>query len=195
MKLLPIALLPFAAFAACSGSELVGIHVTLAADGSGTVTTRSLQRSTAAGPAESRIRGAEWRIRAAVVSSQGAFARITDLAFGDGEIRFLASNDDLPRLRVILRRGPDLSWVPTLTPDAKTRQTLATVHDPTGRTREIGDTIRIEIDLPDTVVASGVQPTVRGVEAAHDRKRAYLSLPVDELLQRGDDLVWDISWK
>ena len=47
----------------------------------------------------------------------------------------------------------------------------------------------------DTVVASGVEPAGRGIEATHERNRAHLILPVRNLLQPGSDLIWDVSWK
>lgn len=195
MRLRCLLSFPLLLLTACSGSELVGVHIAVGKDGSGTITTRSLQPSTAAGPAEALVRGADWKTRAALVSSQGTFRRLSELAFGDGEVRFLSTDEDLPRLRVILRRGPQLAWVAGLTPGEKDRQDLAKVHDPSGKTREIGDVIRLEVQLPDTVISSGVAPSTRGVEADHERNRAHLLLPVDQLLSRGDDLVWDVTWK
>jgi hypothetical protein len=190
-------LLLLALLTACSETELVGLHIALAKDGSGTLTARALQAANSPGPAEARARGVQWQTRANLMSSQGTFRSLADLAFGDGELRFLSRKDevDLPHLRLILRRGPELSWVQALVPDQETRRTLAKVHDPTGKTREIADTIRIEVQVPDAVVSSGVQPAGRGIEATHERNRAYLILPVQTITERGDDLVWDVSWK
>lgn len=190
---LALALLPI--LAACSDTELVGVHVRLAKDGSGTVTTRALQAATTPGSAEGKVRGVQWQVRADLMSSQGTFQKIEDLSFGDGEVRFVMSHDDSPHLRVLVQRRPDLTWVQALTPDQVTRRSLAKVHDPSGKTREIGDAIRIEVVLPDTAISSGVQPAGRGIEAQHERNKAYLILPVQSLLEKGDELVWDLSWK
>lgn len=180
---------------ACSDTELVGLNIALAKDGSGTLTARSLQAASAPGPAEARTRGVQWQTRAVVTSSQGTFRSLSDLAFGDGEVRFNVTNDEMPHLRVVLKRDRDLAWINTLVPDQATRKALARVHDPNGKADEIGDVLRIEVRFPDAVVASGVQPTGRGIEASHERNRAYLLLPVQKMLEPGEPLLWDISWK
>ena len=184
-------------FAACSDSELVGIHLKIGKDGTGTLTVRALQESTTPGPGEMRAQGVQWQERAFLVSSQGTFHQVDDIAFGGDELRFKSGSktDDMPHLRVTVKRRPDLTWVQSLVPDQQRRRDLARVHDPTGKTREIGDAIRLEVMVPDTVVSTGVQPAGRGIDAQHERNVAYLVLPVQNLLEKGDDLVWDVSWK
>ena len=184
-------------FAACSDSELVGIHLKIAKDGSGTLTVRALQSSTTPGPGEQRAQGVQWQARAFLVSSQGAFRQVGEVSFGKDELRFKmeTKEDDMPHLRVRLKRQPGLSWVESLVPEQAVRRDLARVHDPTGKTHEIGDAIRLEVQCPDTVVSTGVQPAGRGIDAQHERNVAYLVLPVQNLLEKGDDLVWDVSWK
>ena len=181
---------------ACSGGELVGIHINLAKDGSGTVTTRSLVTPTAPIPAESRTQGAAWTASASLQCAQGKFQQLADLKVGDGGLRFSPRlGDDQPHLRVYVPRGPSAEWVKALVPDQDTRRKMAKVYDPTGRTEEIGDAVRIEVSVPGEVVTSGVQPGGRGVEAAHERKRAYLIVPVKTALEAGDEMVWDVSWR
>jgi hypothetical protein len=181
--------------ASCSDAELVGIHIALQKDGSGTMTARALQATAVPGPAESRAKGIEWQVRANLVSSQGTFASLASVELGDREVRFLQSNEDMPRLRVVLQRKKDLAWVKTLVPDEATRKSLAKVHDPNSNRKEIADAIRFEVKLPEQVIASGVMPLGRGVEASHERNRAYLVLPVAAMLVEDEDLVWDVSWK
>jgi hypothetical protein len=181
--------------ASCSDSELVGVHIALRKDGSGTLTARALQASSIAGPAEPTLKGIDWQARASLVSSQGSFQNLGSVELGEREVRFAPSNEDQPRLRVFLARNKDLAWVKALTPDETTRKSLAKVHDPNSKQKEIADTIRFEIRLPDQVISSGIAPTGRGIEAAHEQNRAYLVLPVATMLTEGDDLIWDISWK
>ena len=182
---------------ACSDTDLVGLHITLKADGSGTLTARSLKATVGPGPAEAKARGVQWQDRVNLSSSQGDFRSLSDVVFGDGELRFRSSDTaEMPHLRVTIRRGPDLSWGQGLVPtDAETRRKLARVHDPSGKTKEVANTIRIEVQFPEAVVSSGVKPAGRGIEANHERNRAYLLLRVDGLLQAGEVLVWDVSWK
>jgi len=191
-----VALLGSLFLAACSGGELVGIHINLNKDGSGLVTTRSLVEQTAAGPAESRTQGVTWQSRACLLAVQGKFDKLNDLKFGGEGLRFSAHlGDDQPHLRVYVQRGPGAEWCKALVPDAATRRAMAKVYDPTGRTQEVGDTLRLEIAVPGEVVTSDVNPGGRGVEPAHERKRATLLIPVKTLLEAADEMVWDISWR
>ncbi|MGC6488350.1 MAG: hypothetical protein ACON4Z_11940 [Planctomycetota bacterium] len=182
----------------CGGDELVGLHVDLAADGAGTVTVRALAPVTPAPAAAGGVGGAAWRVHAGLTASQGDFPQIAALDLGDGGVTFAPQLDgDRPGLRVTLRRGPDARWVSLLSPDAARRKQLARAYDPTGRTSEIGDVIRLEVRAPGRVIASGVLPTGRGVEADRDGDKATLLLPVRTALRdpSGEgDFVWDISW-
>jgi hypothetical protein len=181
--------------AACSDSELVGIHLRLDASGGGVITARALLEPQEAGPAEARTQGVTWKDRAALSSSQGTFAQVSELQFGG--IRFLGGlrRDEMPRLRVFVPRGPDVAWAKVLVPDLEGRRRSAKVYDPSLKTREIAGAIRIEVQFPDTVISSGVEPRGRGVEAVHERNRAWLIIPVTTAQDKGDDLVWDVSWK
>lgn len=196
MRFLPLSFSAALALAlcSCSGGELVGVHVLLQKDGSGHVTTRALVTPTAS-PAEAQAQGVSWQSHAGVACAQGTFQDIKALKLGDGGIRFDADLADArPNLRVKLTRGPDAAWVKALVPDLETRRKMAKVYDPTGRTNEIGDTLRIEVSAPGEVFASGVRPAGRGVEAAHEGKRAYLLIPVRTALEAGEELEWSFSW-
>ncbi len=189
-------LLTLLALSACSGGELVGVYVNLAKDGSGKLTTRALVEPKADGAAEMRVGGVEWTGRAALVSRQGTFARINDVTLAGTGVRFSTpGSDDRPSLRVYVQRGPGAEWVRALVPEETARRAMARIYDPTGKTNEIGDTIRLEIAVPSDVVTSGVLPAGRGLEAAREGRRAYLLIPVRTALEAGEELVWDISWK
>ncbi len=187
--------LPLLALTACSGGELVGVHIQLKKDGSGLVTTRALVEPPAPAAAEARSQAVTWTSRASLLCSQGTFTAIGDLSLGNGGIRFTADlGDARPSLRVRLQRGANAEWIGTLVPGEKARRDMAKVYDPTARTTEIGDTIRIEVALPGEVFASGVRPTGGGVEAAHEGKRAYLLIPVRTALEAGAEFEWSINW-
>ena len=193
-----LSLLLLTLLCACGGGELVGVHIALNQDGSGVVTVRSLAPTTTAPKAAAATSGAEWRVHAELVSSQGTFQKIQDLDLGDGGVTFSPQLEgDRPGLRVRLRRGADAAWVSQLTPARAQRQALAKAYDPTGRTNEVGDVIRLEVRAPGRVLASGVLPTGRGVEADRDGDKAVLLLPARTLRTDKDgdgDFVWDISW-
>ncbi|MGK0300898.1 MAG: hypothetical protein ACI89X_001772, partial [Planctomycetota bacterium] len=79
-----LSLLLLTSLCACSGGELVGVHLTLDADGSGTMTTRALMPIAKATDAENRAKGVNWTIRAGLVSSQGTFSEVGTVTLGDG---------------------------------------------------------------------------------------------------------------
>jgi hypothetical protein len=179
---------------ACSDTELVGLHLRLQADGTGVLTTRTLVQPTEPGPAETRTQGVVWQDRATLSFSQGTFQNVKNLKFGEIYCGGDPLSSDRPGLRIFVPRGPDMAWVQALAPNAETRRKLAKVYDPTGKTAELAGTVRIELQLPANVIATGVLPTGRGIEADHERNRAWLSIPVQTALEKGDELVWEISW-
>lgn len=181
---------------ACSGNELVGVHIKLAKDGTGTVTTRSLVEPTAPGPAETAAAGVSWQARASVQAALGTFRQLDDVKLGGDGLRFKANlGGDQPSIRVYLTRGPGAAWANALIKDQATRRQMAQVYDPSGRTREVGDVIRLELEVPGDVVASSVHPVGRGVEAERERKRAFLLLPARTVLTAGEEMVWDVTWR
>ncbi|MFK7741913.1 MAG: hypothetical protein AB8H80_16470 [Planctomycetota bacterium] len=179
----------------CAGDELVGLHITLAEDGSGVLTTRALAELPDPTEVEKRTKGVDYKLRAAVVSSQGTFDDIGQVTLSDGEVEFAPQlNGDRTALRVTIARGPGTRWIEALVPDAAGRQRAAKAYDPSGRTSEIADVLRLEVVTPGAVVTSGVLPTGRGVQPDRDGKRAILLLPVKTALEEGDAFVWDVTW-
>jgi hypothetical protein len=192
-SLLPLAL---SLLAGCGGGELVGIHVDLSEDGSGTVTVRSLAPTETPPAAAAGAAGVTWEVHAGLVSSRGRFEALAALEVAGDEVRFAPQLEgDRPGLRVTLRRGEGAKWLGRLTPDRATRQRLAKAHDPAGRTKEIGDVVRLEVRVPGEVISSGVLPTGRGVEADRDGRKAILLLPARAVTDDGEDFVWDITWR
>ncbi len=182
--------------ASCSPSELVGIHVALAKDGSATVTTRALVEAPAPSPVEVLAKGANWTARAALVHSRGQTKNLAELDLADGSIKFQPRLDGEPAsLRVTIQRGPNAGWVKALVPSRDARRAIANVYDPSGKTREIGDVIRLEVAGPTEANGSSVLPVARGVSADRDGTRAILLIPAQTAAEAGDPLVWDITWK
>ncbi|HLQ38892.1 MAG TPA: hypothetical protein VK348_13870 [Planctomycetota bacterium] len=184
----------FGLLASCSDKEIVGLHLALAADGSGTLTTRTLLEPAQAGPAEAQTKGVVFESRAGLLLSQGKFTNVSELQFGElrcsGDVR----NAERPNLRMRIPRAAEAAWVKALAPGLELRRKLAKVLDPTGKKTEIAANVQFELHLPGNVVASGVLPAARGVEASHERDRAYLIVPLDTATEKGEELVWDVSW-
>lgn len=190
--LLPLALL----LAACSGNELVGLHVALKPGGAAEITTRALVDTPKPGPSEVIAKGVQWQRSAALVHSQGKVENLAALRFGDESLRFAPRLEgEAPSLRVHVQRGPNAGWVQCLALTKAQREPLTRVYDPTGKTKDFADTLRLEVEGSSEVVGSSVLPTARGVEAGRDGKRAWLLIPVATALDGGPELVWDISWR
>jgi hypothetical protein len=178
---------------ACSGSEIVGLHLHLQPDGGATITARALVANPAPSAAEAAGKGVAWGKRAALVHTQGSVAKLAELRFGDDSLQFVPRLD-ANKITVRIQRSPTAGWVAALVPDKNTRRELALVHDPLGKTREIADVLRLELVLPGAVNGSSVLPTARGVEAGREANRAWLSIPVETARENGDALAWDITW-
>ncbi|MBL8732780.1 MAG: hypothetical protein JNN13_10465 [Planctomycetes bacterium] len=195
MRTLPLLLLCLWTLAGCAGNEIVGVSIVLQDDGSAQVTTRSLATPAAASPAEGQLPAVTWSGRAALLCSQGKLASIQDLKFRDDSLKVTGrAGADFPGLRVRVQRGPNAGWVKALVPDQATRRALAGIYDPSGRTKEVGDVLRLEITAPRNIVGSSVEPGGRGITADRDGKRAFLLVPAQTALEAGEDLTWDITW-
>lgn len=178
---------------ACSGSELVGLHLAVQRDGTAVVTVRALVEAAPPSPAEVVAKGATFARRAALVYSQGTVADLAALQFGDDSLQ-IVPRLDAGKITVRLQRRPTAAWVGALVPDRSKRRELAAVYDPLGRTKEVGDVLRLEIACPAAVNGSSVLPTARGVEAGREGNRAYLVIPADTAREQGEALSWDITW-
>jgi hypothetical protein len=179
----------------CTGGEIVGLHVAVQADGSAAVTARVLLEATTPSQAEVRGKGATWSSkRAALVYSQGAIAKLADFGFGDGSF-VVKPSFEANKITVTAKRGEAVEWVSALVPPKDKRRELALVYDPLGKTRELGDVLRLEFVLPGDVNGSSVLPTARGVEAGREGNRAYLTIPVETARENAEALTWDITWR
>lgn len=192
-SLAPLSFLLFLLLTGCSGGEIVGLHIALQPDGSATVTARALVESPTPSPAEVLAKNVTWGKRAALVYTQGAVTKISEFTFGDESLQFVQRLDPT-RLTVRIQRGDSAGWVKALVPDRQRRRDLALVYDPLGKTKELGDTLRIEFVLPTKVNASDAQPAARGVSYGKEGNRAFLSIPVETALEKGEPLTWDITW-
>jgi hypothetical protein len=177
--------------AACSDAEPIGIHLRLAADGTGVVTCRSLQVVDSVGPLESGSAGVQWQERARLFASRGQVADLVALRLADIEVKRTGANS----LRIVFPRGPEAAWHALLAPAAEGRGTAAAVLDPARPAVSIGGTIRIEIEAPELVTAVGHAPAARMVKSDKDGKSGLIWLPVETVRGAGEAIVFDLTWR
>jgi hypothetical protein len=180
--------------ASCSDSDVIALRLQVNSDLSGTITASALAIPDAPGGVEGSFRGVEWTDRAVLACQRGRFSDLRMLTFEDLKFRVSVS-EEMPRLRVILPRGDDARWFRVLAPPREQRRRVAETFDPTGELRDPAGSIKLELTLPGPVIASGVAPRGRGVEADRTKQTATLIVPVDAALAGGEALVWDVSWR
>lgn len=179
---------------ACSDADVIAVRLDVHTDLSGTIVASSLRMPEAPNAAEESFRGVQWSDRAVLACQRGKFSDLRMLMLED--LRFRVSlGEEMPRLRVVLPRGPDARWYKVLAPTRDQRRRVAETFDPNNALRDPAGAIKIEIKLPGQVIASGVAPRGRGVAADQAKNTATLIVPVDAALAEGEPLLWDVSWR
>ena len=134
--------------------------------------------------------------RAKVVALQGHFSDLSKTPLRIGDLTFEVSNHGRGfRLRVTLPTGPEAKWLSLIAPpEPDRRAAIRAAMDPDGETEQLGEEIKIQIDLPKEPVASGYRPDLSPVRDSVDKKRVTLIVKVDKLRAGGRTVEWDVTW-
>jgi hypothetical protein len=182
--------------AACDETDAVAVRIRLRDDLSGTVRTSGLQLPSSGGPVQQASQGVTWENRVAVLCVTGSFPefsklKIADISFSAGE-----GGDGIGFARVVLPRGEAARWPKAFVPlSPEERKSVASALDPTEKTESVGDTIKIEIELPSAVVGNGVIGKTRGTKATAEGTVATLIVPINTATTPGDPIVWHLTWQ
>ena len=177
------------AVAACGSPDVAGMHIVLAEDGSAVLTTRSLLPQDEPGPVEGPSSGIDWNDRVRLVCSRGESAELASVRID--EIRFQPGSK---RLRIEIPCGPEVGWVDRFAPAAEARVAAARTFDPRNPDTDVGSRITFEVEVPGAIVAAGAGPAF-GVQSAHEKRSATLSITVRSVREQKRTIVWDITWK
>ncbi len=179
----------------CDEADSTSVRLVIQADLSGTVTTSSLAE-TDRGAIEPESQGIRWTARAKVVALQGHFSDLSKTPLRIGDLTFEVSNHGRGfRLRVTLPTGPEAKWLSLIAPpEPDRRAAIRAAMDPDGETEQLGEEIKIQIDLPKEPVASGYRPDLSPVRDSVDKKRVTLIVKVDKLRAGGRTVEWDVTW-
>jgi hypothetical protein len=190
--LAPLALL----LAGCDGDDAVSVRIRLREDGSGTMTTSGITIPADPSRVEVGAHGVTFENRVQMSAAVGRFTALTgvtisDIGFssgeGEGGFRFV---------KVMVPQGGGALWPDVFVPmDETARLKAAGALDPTGKSKDVGATIKIEIELPAPVIGNGVTGKVRGTKASVEGSTATLVIPVVGARGAPEPLVWHLTWQ
>ena len=184
--------------AGCEEEDIVSLRIRVAADLSGSLTTSGLALPATAGAVESAGNGIAWIDRANVITASGSFKDLSEVQVG--EIRFHYQHDgELNVLEVNLPRGEDVAWVrafvPAVLDDPARRSSMSRSLDPEGQAKRLGTTVKLVLELPADIVASGINPRARRLKQETDHGHAELIVPVEVALGEGPPIRWHLTWE
>jgi hypothetical protein len=182
--------------AGCDENDAVSIRIRLKEDGTGTMTTSGLLVPPDATRIEGKTQGVTYEKRVQVSGATGHFAAlagvaVADIVFsggeGEGGFRFV---------KITLPQGAAAQWPDAFVPlDERTRLDAAGAIDPSGKSKDIGANLKIEIELPAPVVGNGATGKVRGTKNTVEGSIATLIVPIQGSRQANEPLVWHLTWQ
>jgi hypothetical protein len=182
--------------AACDETDAVAVRIKLAPDLSGTLTASGLAQSAAESPMQQQTRGAQWNSRVEVIAAAGQFTHLKELELADVTFNAGHAEDHLGFVRVRIPRGPEVSWPKALVPlSPEERTRAAAALDPSGRMKDVGATVKFEIELPAEVIGNGVMARSRGTKNKSEGAIASIVIPLDAALSEGDPMIWHLTWQ
>ena len=197
MPRIPFALLlaSLLALPGCDETDVVALRVTVREDLSGSVRTSALRLPSADGQVQQASEGIVWGSRVEMVCATGTFVKVDQLKVADIVFTGGAAGEGIGFVRVVLPRGPDVRWTKAFVPlTVDERKSVAGAVDPSGRAEAVGETLKIEVELPSAVVGNGVIGKTRGTKASAEGAVATLIVPLETVSTPGDPITWHLTW-
>jgi hypothetical protein len=189
-------LLPLLALPACDETDAVAVRIRLRDDLSGTVRTSGLVVPAEGHAVERETQGVTWGTRVDVACASGTFTSVESLRVADIEFAAGIQNEYVGFARVVVPRGEAVRWAKTFVPlDATQRREAAGALDPSGRSVEVGATIKIEVELPAAVIGNGLTGKTRGVKVSAEGAIATLVVPLETIHQGTEPMIWHLTWQ
>jgi hypothetical protein len=180
----------------CDETDAVAVRLRLQNDLSGTLTTSTLELPAQGGPVVAATQGVEWNARVSVVCNTGTFASLADVKLFDVVTAGGATPGGMSWASVTIPRGANVAWAKALVPlGPEDRAKSARAFDPSGKTSEVGATIKFEVTLPASAIGNGLKGKVRGVKVSAEGEVATLIVPIEVALTEGDPLIWHLTWQ
>lgn len=180
----------------CDETDAAALRLSVDDDLSGTITASALELPATGGRAVEATQGAEWDARVGVVSNHGTFAELGRLVIADIVCTGGMDPSGMGRASLTLPRGETAQWPRVLVPmNAEERAKAAKAFDPSGKTAQVGATLKLEITLPANVLGNALSGKSRGVRVSAEGEVATLLVPIETALSAGDPLIWHLTWQ
>ena len=89
-----------------------------------------------------------------------------------------------------------MRWARAFVPlSSDERQRAASALDPSGRTKDVGATLKLEIELPNVIISDGLLGRARGTKSSKEGERATLVVPLEIATTEGDPIIWHLTWQ
>ncbi|MBL8859894.1 MAG: hypothetical protein JNL28_15410 [Planctomycetes bacterium] len=196
---LHLALLLFAlplVLTGCDENDAVSIKVRLKDDGGGTFTVSNMNLPGEPTRAETATGGVSYDKRIELAAATGRFAALTGVTVSD--ITFAAGEGEggFRFVKVTLPQGAGAQWPATFVPfDERTRIDAAGALDPSGKAKDVGANLKIELELPAPAIGNGVTGKARGTKASIEGTKATLVVPIQAARAATEPLVWHLTWQ
>ncbi|MFN0009109.1 MAG: hypothetical protein ACKVXR_14495 [Planctomycetota bacterium] len=189
-------LLSFLTLPACDETDAVAVRIRLRDDLSGTVRTSGLVVPTEEHAVQRETQGVTWGNQVDIACASGTFSSIGSLRIADIEFAAGSGHESIGFARVVIPRGEAVRWAKTFVPlDATQRKEAAGALDPSGRSVEVGSTIKIEVELPAAVIGNGLTGKTRGVKVSAEGAIATLVVPLETIHLGTEPIVWHLTWQ
>ena len=189
-------LVPLLTLPACDETDAVAVRIRLRDDFSGTVRTSGLVVPPEEGEVQRQSQGVTWSTRVDVACANGTFASIESLKIADLEFTAGGSDQAIGFARVVVPRGEAAKWAKVFVPlDQAQRKDAAVALDPTGRSVDVGATLKIELELPTAVIGNGLTGKTRGTKVSAEGTIATLIVPLETVAAEKEPLVWHLTWQ
>lgn len=179
----------------CDEDNAVSVRLRLSQDLSGTIITSGLAQSSGPGAVEQATVGASFDRQVALRGAKGRFPALDGLKVGDLVFSGSVPEAGLRSCRVEVPTGPEAVWPSLFVPLTEAERRSATeAFEVAGKSRDVGRTFKIEIELPSSVVSNGATGKVRGTKNTSDGAIATLIVPIEAAREGKEPLVWHITW-
>lgn len=182
--------------AACDENDAVSVKVRLKDDGTGTFTVSGMILPTDPSRVEGATAGVGFDKRVVLSAATGRFTTLTGVTVSD--IGFVAGEGEggFRFVKITVPQGTASQWPGVFVPfDERARLDAAGALDPSGKAKDVGQNLKIEVELPAPAVGNGVTGKVRGTKASIEGTTATLVVPIQASRGAGEPLVWHLTWQ